>query len=410
MMDTKRIGIIGTGLISHRHMRTWSKLPGVEVVAGCDINDKVLQDWGALWSIRDLYHDYRELLARDDVDAVDICLHNNLHAPMSIAAMKAGKHCYCEKPMAGSYADAKLMYEASKKLNKKLAIQISSIFNLQTRMARDMVREGVLGKIYHMRSTGERRRGRPGLDFKDGFSTDFFSREMAQRGALFDMGVYHISQLLFVAGIPKLKYVMGSTYQEVEIEPSLLEGKTFDVEELGVGLAMYENGLTLDIIESWAMNIDTLGDTFIAGSKGGLKFFNADSQGIPLGLENDSPFHNPERQPNLTYFHIENGYGFDTEMNIPANSEYEIAGNPSIQVYNDNQAHWLAYLNGELTDETRYNTPYLAMQTMLVSEGICLSQQLGRSVTAEEIGEMSRSTALEKQKTEWGAFEYDLTF
>lgn len=408
-MNVKRIAIIGTGLISHRHMRTWSKISGVEVVAGCDINDKVLQEWGQKWNVTDLYHDFRELLARDDIDAVDVCLHNNLHASMSLAVMKAGKDCYCEKPMAGTYADAKLMFDAAKKLNRKLAIQISSIFNLQSRMARDMIAGGELGKVYHMRSTGERRRGRPGLDFKDGFSVDFFSKEMAGCGALFDMGVYHISQLLFVTGIPKLKYVMGATYQEVEIEKSLLEGKEFGVEELGVGLAMYENGLTLDIIESWAMNIDTLGDTFVAGSKGGLKFFNVDSQGMPLGLTDDSPFHGPERQPRLQYFHIKDGNQLDTELHVATNSDYEISKNPSIQLYNDNQAHWLAYLNGELTNETRYDTPYLAMQTMLVSEGICLSQALGRSVCTDEIAAMSKSTALQKQETDWGVFTYDLS-
>lgn len=408
-MNKKRIAIIGTGLISHRHMRTWSKIPGAEVVAGCDINDKALQNWGQTWNITDLYHDFRELLARDDIDAVDVCLHNNLHASMALAVMKAGKDCYCEKPMAGTYADARLMYDAAKKLNRKLAIQISSIFNLQSRMARDMITGGELGRVYHMRSTGERRRGRPGLDMKDGFSTDFFSKEMAERGALFDMGVYHISQLLFVTGVPRLQYVMGAAYQEVEIDKNLLDGTAFGVEELGVGLAMYENGLTLDIIESWAINIDTLGDTFVAGSKGGLKFLNADSQGMPLGLTHDSPFHNVERQPALQYFHIKDGNQLDTDLHVAANSDYEIARNPAIQLYNDNQVHWLAYLNGELTDETRYDTPYLAMQTMLVSEGICLSQALGRSVSADEIAAMSKSSALEKQETDWGTFTYDLS-
>ena len=76
-MEPKRIAIIGTGLISQRHMRTWSKIPGAKVVAGCDIDDAVLQAWGQKWGVSELYHDYRELLARDDIDAVDVCLHNN---------------------------------------------------------------------------------------------------------------------------------------------------------------------------------------------------------------------------------------------------------------------------------------------------------------------------------------------
>ena len=134
-----RIAIIGTGLISHRHMKVWSQIPGANVIDGCDIDETKLQSWGERYDISDLYTDYRKLLERDDIDAVDVCVHNNLHVPLSIAAMRAGMHCYCEKPMAGSYADAKLLYSAQEVYNRKLAVQISSIFNLQSRMARDMV-------------------------------------------------------------------------------------------------------------------------------------------------------------------------------------------------------------------------------------------------------------------------------
>ena len=72
------------------------------------------------------YTDYRELLKRDDIDAVDVCLHNNLHVPMALEVLKAGKHCYCEKPTAGSYADAKLLYDFAKTCGKELSIHLES--------------------------------------------------------------------------------------------------------------------------------------------------------------------------------------------------------------------------------------------------------------------------------------------
>lgn len=405
-MDKIRIGIIGTGLISKRHMTVWNKIPQAEVVAACDVDEKRLAAWGEAYGVSNLYRDYKDLLARDDIDAVDVCVHNNLHMPLSVAVMKAGKHCYCEKPMAGSYADAKLMYDAAKTYNRKLAVQLSSIYNLQTRMARQMVADGDLGKVYHIRSVGERRLGRPAVDFKGEFSPDFYSAEFAGHGALFDMGVYHIAQLLFITGIPELESVYGTTYQGVELDERLLDGRKFEVEDLGVGLAKYKGGITMDIIESWALNIDSIGETFIAGSKGGLKIKNVDAHGGPLAIMPNSEF-GPPADPELTFHGSQAGKQVDIDLQVAVNSRIENNAEPSISIYNDNQLHWLAYLKGELNDNTRYDTPWLAMQTLLVSEGIFLSQQLGRSVTADEIASMSKSTAVRRQKTDWGVLEYE---
>ena len=136
-MKELRIGIIGTGMISNRHMTVWSKIPGTKVVAGCDIDENKVKAWGAQYGIPEdcLYTDFREMLKRDDLDAIDVCVHNNLHTPVSVAVMKAGYPCYSEKPMAASYADAKILYDAQKATGQKLAVQISSIYNLQTRLA-----------------------------------------------------------------------------------------------------------------------------------------------------------------------------------------------------------------------------------------------------------------------------------
>ncbi len=401
-MKEIRIGIIGTGVISQRHMTVWEKIPDVKIVCGADISRKVLDQWGEKYGVTDLYTDFRDLLARDDIDAVDVCVHNNLHVPISIAAMKAGKHVYCEKPMAGSYRDAKLLYDAQKVFNKKLAIQISSIFNMQSRVARDMIARGDLGRIYHARTYGFRRLGRPGADIQF-LSPDFFSAEFGGHGPLFDMGVYRISQMLFAMGMPQLDCVFGAAYQEIEIDDKLLGGKPYEVEDFGVGLARFKNGLTMDIVESWAVNIDQLGSNFITGSKGGLKFVNLDAYGGPMA--------NPElaaKQPlDLEFYGIENGMHIDKKLNIPFNQRLDLVVNPQNALFDDNQRHWLAYLNDELTDETRYDTPWIALQTMLVSEGIFLSQQLGRSVTADEIDAMSESNAVRRQNTDWGVIEYD---
>lgn len=180
-MKELRIGIIGTGMISRRHMTVWSKIPGTKVVAGCDIDEKKVTEWGEKYKIpkENLYTDFREMLKRDDLDCIDVCVHNNLHTPVAVAVMKAGFPCYSEKPMAGSYADAKILYDAQKAYGQKLAIQISSIYNHQTRLAKQLIADGKLGKIYHARSVGHRREGRPGLDMPN-FSRDFINKKSVE--------------------------------------------------------------------------------------------------------------------------------------------------------------------------------------------------------------------------------------
>ncbi len=89
-MKELRIGIIGTGMISERHMTVWSKIPGTKAVVGCDIDEKKVEAWGEKYHIpaKDLYTDFREMLKRDDLDCIDVCVHNNLHTPVSVAVMK----------------------------------------------------------------------------------------------------------------------------------------------------------------------------------------------------------------------------------------------------------------------------------------------------------------------------------
>lgn len=406
-MKEVRIGIIGAGMISHRHMTVYSHIPNAKVVAVSDIDEKKLQAWSERYGVKDTYRDYRDLLKRDDIDAVDVCVHNNLHTPISIDVMKAGKECYCEKPMAGSYADAKLMYDVSKQLNRKLAVQLSSIFNAQTRIAKKMIEGGDLGKVYHVRTCNSARRRRPGVDLPN-FSKDFFSSEIGGHGPLFDLGVYHISQMLFVLGLPELDSVYGAAYAEIGADERLLGGRRFEVEEMAVGMAKYKGGLSMEITQAWAINVDSVGHSYIAGSKGGLKVSGVDVAGGPLarpaGMGMMLP---PEMRPALTFYGEIDGREVDIDLKPENNGRSEVMLNPRIRLYDDNQVHWIAYLTGDLDDQTRYDTPLIALNTALVSEGIFLSQQLGRSVTAEEIKEMSKSTAVRRQETSWGVIEYD---
>jgi predicted dehydrogenase len=89
------------GQIGQVHLDNYQAIPEVEVVAIADVKEVHARSMAGRYGIRDSYADFHDLLARPEIQAVDVCLHNNLHMPVSVAALQAGKHVYCEKPMAG---------------------------------------------------------------------------------------------------------------------------------------------------------------------------------------------------------------------------------------------------------------------------------------------------------------------
>ncbi len=394
-MKEIRVAFIGCGVISHSHMRSYGKMPNVKVVAACDIDKARLDAWCEQYHVANSYTDYREMLKRDDIDSVDVCVHNNLHLPLTLEVLRSGRHCFCEKPMAASYTDAKYMYDTWQALKKEtgveLAVQINTVFGQQTRVAKQMVEQGDLGHVYYIRCLGHRRRNRPGLDSE--LSVNFYNKELAGHGAVFDMGVYHISQMLYIMGLPKLERVTGACFLETDQNKKLLEGRKFGVEELGLALATYEKGLHLEFMESWALHVDDVGSSYIAGSKGGLRFTTKPN---PFGGFPGS---------DLMYLTTQNDRDIDIDLKASdyVNKLYAEKLNPALK-YDSNFDHWIAYLSGEITE--RVNTPLITLNTAELSEGIFLSSELGREIYADEIQELSKSTALRKQETEWGTFEY----
>jgi len=102
MAEKLKVGIIGVGGIANAHMAGWLDNPNAELVAGCDLNETVLNNWGAKYNIKNLTTKTSDLFNDSRVDIIDICTPNNYHAPLAIDALKAGKHVLCEKPLAPS--------------------------------------------------------------------------------------------------------------------------------------------------------------------------------------------------------------------------------------------------------------------------------------------------------------------
>jgi len=364
-MEKVRIGVIGVGQIGKSHLRNYAKIDAADIVAIADINEAEADRVSELHSIPDVYTDFRELLARDDIEAVDVCLHNNFHMPVSVAALEAGKKVYCEKPMAGAYTDAIKMYRTAQNLGLKLSIQLNTLYSKETKAAKWLIDEGYLGKLYHGRSTGFRRRGRP---FVDGYgSPAFVQKRNSGGGALYDMGVYHIARMLYLLGNPQVLRVSGKTYQEVEMDAARRESSGYNVEEIGLGFVRLQDGITMDIIEAWSIMLDGLEGSSVVGSKGGVRLdpFTYSYSAGDLDLDCTA---NLDR----FMFRVHNVRGVGDE-------------------YDSAQHHWVAALQGRVE---LLPTAELALNTMLISEGIYLSEKLGREVTTDEVREASVSTAV----------------
>jgi len=365
MGEKVRIGVIGVGQIGKHHLRNYQNIADAEIVAIADIDEAEAERVSGVFDIPNVYTDFRDLLARGDIEAVDVCLHNNFHMPMTVAALEAGKHVYCEKPMAGAYIDAVEMYDTAQGLGLKLSIQLNTLYSKETKAARWLIDNGSLGQPYHARSTGFRRRGRP---FVDGYgSPAFVQKHNSGGGAMYDMGVYHIARMLYLLGNPQVLRISGKTYQEVDMNEARKTSSGYNVEELGLGFVRLENNVTLDIIEAWSILLDGFEGSSIVGSKGGIRL-------EPFGFYQSMGDLDLNSTVNLDAFlyRLHNVQGIGDEYDSP-------------------QHHWVAALQGRVE---LLPTAKLALNTMLISEGIYLSNKLGREVTAGEVREMSKSTAV----------------
>jgi hypothetical protein len=160
-----RIGIVGAGNRGRNHANRYDRIPGAEVVAVADVDEskaRALADDHGIES----YSDHETMLAEADFDAANVCVHATLHAGITVDALESGVDVFCEKPMAGCYAEARRMYEAAERTGQRLAVQNQLLYTAETRAARAIADAGELGEVYH----GIAARS-PGLAFASGSGT-----------------------------------------------------------------------------------------------------------------------------------------------------------------------------------------------------------------------------------------------
>lgn len=274
-MSKLRVAVIGCGSIAqHRHLIEYHNNPEVEIVAVCDILETRAEETAGMYKTK-AYTSYEKLLEKKEIDAVSVCLPNYLHAPVSIAALNAGNHVLCEKPMATSREQAEQMIQAAIANNKKLMIGHNQRFVSSHAKARKLIADGELGKIYSFRTAFGH--GGPEGWSADGKDSWFFRKEEAFIGAMGDLGV-HKADLL--------RYLLGEEFAEVSafIETSAKERT--DVDDNAVFILRSENGIIGTLAASWAYNAKEDNSTVIYGEKAILRLEDDPTYGLIINYTN----------------------------------------------------------------------------------------------------------------------------
>ncbi|HZJ58102.1 MAG TPA: Gfo/Idh/MocA family oxidoreductase [Clostridia bacterium] len=268
-----RIGIIGCGGIANgKHMPSLAKVEEVEMVAFCDIiverAEKAAKEYGT--PDAKVYADYKELLKDESLDVVHVCTPNKSHADITIDALESDKHVLCEKPMAKTAADARRMVEAAKRTGKKLTIGYQNRFNPESQYLHGTCRRGDLGDIYFAKAHAIRRRAVPTWGV-------FLNEEEQGGGPLIDIGTHALDLTLWMVDNYKPKTVVGTTYRKLAEQRDTANAwgdwdpEEFTVEDSAFGFVVMENGTTIILESSWALNTLDVGEakTTLCGTKAG---------------------------------------------------------------------------------------------------------------------------------------------
>ncbi|HWQ14268.1 MAG TPA: Gfo/Idh/MocA family oxidoreductase [Roseiflexaceae bacterium] len=272
-MSKLRIGIIGAGGIARgRHIPCFQRNPHATVAALADVVVDAAQSVAAEHGIPAVYADYREMLEQEPLDAVVVCTPNKFHAPATIAALQRGLHVLCEKPMALDPAEAREMLAAAEQAGKILSIAFHYRHMANVRAARRVVESGELGQVYMVRVQALRRRGIPSWG-------SFVHKDIQGGGALIDFGVHLLDSALWLMGNPRPVEVCASLSQHLGKRPNVnpwgqWNYKEFTVEDQVAAFVRFDNGATMLLECSWALNIpESRENISLSGTEAGLEVF-----------------------------------------------------------------------------------------------------------------------------------------
>ncbi len=275
--STFNVAVIGAGAIGLDHLASFQQHPAAKVVALAEVSPERGREAADKFNVPELVTDYKVLLARDDIHVISIALPNYLHAPVALAALRAGKHVMVDKPMATNARDAGKLVAEARKRGVLLMVGQNNRFGPDVQTARKLVTDGVLGDVYHAKTAWTRRSGIPRI------GSWFTQTKFAGGGCTYDIGVHALDRCLYLMGEFDAAAVSGQTYAKFgprglgdgswgrsEVDPT----RPFDVDDLSVALIKLKSGRTVLLEASWAAHQadPDFNGTQLFGTEAGLLF------------------------------------------------------------------------------------------------------------------------------------------
>lgn len=272
-LEVVKIGIVGCGGIANgKHLPSLKKLPNVEIVSFFDIIPEKTAAAAAAYGAKGarVCGSYKEMLKDKSIDVIHVCTPNKSHGDLAVLALDAGKHVMCEKPMAKTSVDARKMVQAVKRSGKKLTIGYQNRYRADSLYLNKICRDGDLGEIYYAKAHAVRRRAVPTWGV-------FLNEEEQGGGPLIDIGTHALDLTLWMMNNYKPVSVMGSVYHKLGKQKNCANAwgpwdpKKFNVEDSAFGFITMENGATIMLESSWAINYLQTGEakTTLCGTAGG---------------------------------------------------------------------------------------------------------------------------------------------
>ncbi len=254
------LGIIGCGTIGNMHADSIARAEGCKLVAAADIDEGVLKALATRHGLERTFSDYHDLLTDPEIDAVTVGVPNHLHAPITLDALAASKHVFCEKPIATTYADAERMANAAHAKGRRLVIGVVNRYADSVNQIKRIVESGDIGEVYQVNIKFKSYRSIPGLG---GWFTD---KSRAGGGVMIDWGVHFIDLVFYILGAPRVLAVSGQGASMLARDPAKYKfldmwaappnySGVCDVEEYASGI-IRTAGPFINFEGAWACNIN----------------------------------------------------------------------------------------------------------------------------------------------------------
>lgn len=280
------IGVIGCGKIAQvRHIPEYRNHPACKLVGFFDRNK------GRVEAIANLnggvvYSTYQELLADEKIDAVSICVANQMHAEMTIAALRAGKHVLCEKPMATTLSDCMAMVEAASEAGKVLVIGHNQRLTPAHKKARELIEAGIIGDVITFKTTFGHS-GPENWSITPGRDVWFFDINSAGMGVMGDLGIHKTDLIQFLTG----QTIVEVTAKLTTLDKRNTQGSFVGVDDNAFCIYKMENGIIGTMTASWTYYGPEDNSTVLYGKKGILRIYDDPVYSIKVQLQNGEEIH-----------------------------------------------------------------------------------------------------------------------